>query len=327
MTGPAIQSYVRGILGARAEMPAQHAEAEVFMPSNIALVKYWGKRPGPLNLPLVSSLSYTLDGYGSKTKIALDAEDGLTLNGRAISGEEAQKTFAFLDLFRGKGERYRVVSDNNIPTAAGVASSASGFAALTAAIVALKGWDLSLQDQSLLARLGSGSAARSFWSGTVLWHKGTRDDGMDSYAEPVSLGVEPFSMAVLLLTQEKKGVSSRAAMKASLETSPLAPDWPKRQQEHLEIALNAPDLATLGAVAEENAILMHDLIRSSQPPISFDMPQTVAWRDTVLQWRAEGVPVWFTQDAGPNLKLLFPRRVQDEIEARLAARQTPFFIV
>lgn len=297
------------------------------MPSNIALVKYWGKRPGNLNLPLVSSLSYTLDGYGSKTHIALDEKDSLILNGKEKSGDEAKKTFAFLDLFRATSEYYRVVSDNNIPTAAGVASSASGFAALTAAMIALKGWDVPLKEQSMLARLGSGSAARSFWNGIVLWHKGVREDGMDSYAEPVTLQTEPMAMAVLLLDQSQKKISSREAMKISLATSPLAAEWPARQQAHLDAALKVKDLPSLGHIAEENAELMHELIRTGTPSVDFDLSETKEWKTRVRQWRGQGVPVWFTQDAGPNLKLLFPRASQKDITERLNATGVGYFVV
>lgn len=297
------------------------------MPSNIALVKYWGKRPGNLNLPLVSSLSYTLDGYGSKTHIALDEKDSLILNGKEKSGDEAKKTFAFLDLFRAPGEHYRVVSDNNIPTAAGVASSASGSAALTAAMIALKGWDVPLKEQSMLARLGSGSAARSFWNGIVLWHKGVREDGMDSYAEPLRLQTEPMAMAVLLLDQSQKKISSREAMKISLATSPLAAEWPARQQAHLDAALKVTDLPSLGYIAEENAELMHELIRTGAPAIDFDLPGTKEWKARVRQWRGQGVPVWYTQDAGPNLKLLFPQTSQKDITERLSVTGVGYFIV
>lgn len=319
--------YVDEVLCGAARRAAVRQSASVFMPSNIALVKYWGKRPGPLNLPLVSSLSYTLGDYGTTTRVSLAEGDAAQLNGRPAGAAEAAKIFAFLDLFRAEGECFNVVTDNNIPTAAGVASSASGFAALTAAIVALKGWDVPLQRQTMLARLGSGSASRSFWPGTVLWHKGIRDDGLDCYADPVTLPVQDIRMAVLLLESGQKEISSRRAMDISLATSPLSGEWPVRQQAHLDAVLAAPDMTTLGEVIEENAVLMHRLIESATPSISFDTPQTALWKQRIRDWRRYGLPVWFTQDAGPNLKLIFDARDQSGIASRLAAAGVDFFVV
>lgn len=316
--------YVERITGGR--QAARSDSAEAFMPSNIALVKYWGKRRGELNLPLVSSLSYTLEGYGTKTRIALADRDSAELNGKPATDEDLKKITAFLDLFRAPGEHYRVVTENNIPTAAGVASSASGFAALTSAILALKGLEIPLKGQSMLARLGSGSAARSFWPGLVLWHKGERDDGMDCYAEPLARA-PGFCMAVLLLDQGKKPWSSRQAMEISLSTSPLAAEWPAAQQRHLDAALAARDVETLGAVAEENAVLLHRLLAESSPSIVFDLPETTVWKQKVREWRAGGLPVWFTQDAGPNLKLLFPLKNKEIMAENLRGQGVDYFIV
>ena len=321
--------YVRAILGDAYAAAAQHEEAEVFMPSNIALVKYWGKRPGVLNLPLVSSLSLTLKGYGTKTRLSLSHEDSMLLNGKTLSqGDPAyKKAMDFLDMFRARGECYRIETENNIPTAAGVASSASGFAALTSAIIKLKGWDVPLKAQSMLARLGSGSAARSFWDGMVLWHKGTRDDGMDCYAEPVTHSVHDLCLSVLVLDASEKSVSSRDAMQASLATSPMAPEWPQRQAAHLDAALKAADFATLGQIVEDNAVLMHAVIQSAVPAMSFDTAETKKWKDNVQRWRTEGMPVYFTQDAGAQIKLLYPSAHRADIEEKINAAGVEYFTV
>lgn len=320
--------YVARLLGPLHRTPAQNDRAAAFMPSNIALVKYWGKRPGPLNLPLVSSLSYTLDGYGTETEISLAKADTVEMNGAVLApGDEAAiKIKDYLDLFRAEGEHYRVVTRNNIPTAAGVASSASGFAALLSAIIKMKGWDVPLREQSMLARLGSGSAARSFWPGLVLWHKGDRADGMDCFAEQV-LAAPAFRMAVLLLDKGKKEWSSRRAMEISLATSPLAAAWPEEQRRHLDAALAAQDFAALGPVVEANAVLLHSLLERSSPSIVFDRPETALWKKKIRAWREEGLPVYFTQDAGPNLKLIFPFEIKDKIHGKLTAEGIDYFSV
>jgi diphosphomevalonate decarboxylase len=322
------EQYVQKILGPLHRAPAQNRIASAFMPSNIALVKYWGKRDGALNLPLVSSLSYTLDNYGTTTELSLADADSVELNGQPLAPVDADflKLHAFLNLFRAEGERYRVATRNNIPTAAGVASSASGFAALLETLVKLKGWNIAAKEKSMLARLGSGSAARSFWPGVVLWHKGARDDGMDCFAEPTAIK-EKFHMTVLLFDKEKKQISSRRAMELSLKTSPLAQGWPAKQQQHLDAVLSAPDFQTLGEAVEENAVLLHDLLARSSPPIVFDKLETTTWKQKIRDWRKHGVPVYFTQDAGPNLKLIFPFEFKDVVEGELKNRSIDYFTV
>lgn len=325
------KEYVKKILGPLHGQAARNDSAEAFMPSNIALIKYWGKRDAELNLPLVSSLSYTLDGYGTTTRISLSDKNILILNGEEAEqgGDDYLKVHAFADLFRAPGEKYRIETENNIPTAAGVASSASGFAALLAALLRLKVWDVPLKEQSMLARLGSGSAARSFWPGLVLWHKGARDDGMDCYAEPCRMPLS-IGMAVLLLEKGPKAVSSREAMGLSLSTSPHAVNWPKAQQEHLDALMAAgrgSDFEKAGRIAENNAVLLHTLLEESQPPIVYDTPATRAWKQKVHDWRAAGLPVYFTQDAGPNLKIIFPLEYKAKIEGHLGAAGIDYFTV
>lgn len=323
------EQYVSGILGPAWRAPAVKEEAEAFCPSNIALIKYWGKRPGDLNLPLVSSLSRSLGEYGTHTVITLAKADEAEMNGILLPSEssESRQIFAFLDLFRAWGEKYRVVTRNTVPTAAGVASSASGFAALLSALAGLKGWTLQPREMSMLARLGSGSAARSLWQGLVLWHKGEREDGLDCYAEPCGAPLPDFDMAVLLLKQGRKAVSSRDAMRDSLATSPLAAEWPVRQEAHLKQALKARDFKDLGAVVEENAVLLHEVMATAETAIVFDSSATVAWKARVREWRAQGMPVYFTQDAGPNLKVLFPPAARGRIAQALSAAQVDYLAV
>jgi diphosphomevalonate decarboxylase len=190
------------------------------------------------------------------------------------------------------------------------------------ALLKLKGLDVPLKTQSMLARLGSGSAARGFWDGMVLWHKGIRADGMDCYAEPLAHPVRDFCISVLVLDKNKKAVSSRNAMAQSLADPARAANWAAVQEKHLEAALAAKDFDTLGRVTEENAVLLHDTCGGM-----FDMPETVAWKQTVARWRGEGLPVYFTQDAGAQLKVIFPAARREEIERRFTAAALDYFTV
>lgn len=328
------EEYVANVLDNEHRRPAIKQSAQAFMPSNVALIKYWGKRDAELNLPLVSSISYTLhENYGSNTRVTLSSEDRMELDGMALSPKDPafQSAMRFLDLFRAKGEFFDITTLNTIPTAAGLASSASGFAALTECMVLMKGWTLSPRSKSMLARLGSGSAARSFFSGIVMMDKGTQKDGMDCYAGTCKPQARMRTrMAVLLVDRERKAMSSREAMRISMETSSLADEWPAVHKKHLAQALAAlkdADFHALGYVVEENALFLHELLRKSKPSIVYDKPETVALRNNIVKWREkDGLPVYFTQDAGPNLKMIFPMTLKKDIENLLKEQNLDYFI-
>ncbi len=161
--------------------------------TNIALIKYWGKRDESLILPMNNSLSLTLDGFYTETTVEFHddwTEDVFYLNDEAVSGGERNRVVSFLDRIRKKagkeGTYAEIHSVNHVPTAAGFASSASGFAALAAAAARALGLECSNQELSALTRQGSGSACRSVYGGFVEWEKGTRADGSDSYAVQVT---------------------------------------------------------------------------------------------------------------------------------------------
>ena len=177
--------------------------ASAFAPANIALCKYWGKRDSELNLPMTSSLSVSLGDKGTCTKISVNDQDKIILNGDMLSLDLpfAKRLIAYLDLFRTQDHlHFSIETTNNIPTGAGVASSASGFAALVLALDKLFQWQLDKKHLSILARLGSGSACRSLWQGFVKWHVGVRGDGMDSVAEPLSIEWPNFRMGLLIFS-------------------------------------------------------------------------------------------------------------------------------
>jgi diphosphomevalonate decarboxylase len=283
--------------------------------ANIALAKYWGKRDEALALPATSSLSLTLDAFHATTTVTLDpaaAEDAGTLDGRPMSDGELTRVRRFLDLVRtlaGSAVHARVTSVSTVPTGAGLASSASGFAALAGAAAAAYGLDLDPRALSRLARRGSGSAARSVFGGLVVWHAGT--DDATSFAEPVPGGeaggpLDP-AMAVVVLDAGPKSVSSREAMRRTVATSPFFPAWTESTEQDVALmldAVRAADLPALGALAESNALRMHATMLGARPPVRYWTAHTVGVLDQVQALRADGLPCWATIDAGPNVKVL-----------------------
>ncbi len=306
------QDIVDKILVGHMEQPT--ATAEAFAPSNIALCKYWGKRDVELNLPVTSSLSISLGKLGSRCRLSFCNErDQVILNGEELANDSTfvVRLSQYLDLFRKeKHSRYRIETENTIPTAAGFASSASGFASIVIALNKLHGWNLPDQKLSILARLGSGSASRSLWQGFVEWHVGEDDEqGMDSFAEPLQASTWPeLKIGLLVLEAGEKEIGSRAAMHRTVETSQLYKSWPEKVNQDmakLKQAIATKDFDHLGATAESNALTMHATLMAAHPPVLSWLPQSVTTMKKVWQCRHEGLPLYFTMDAGPNIKLLF----------------------
>lgn len=300
------------LLGRASVLPARE-KGMGFAPTNIALCKYWGKRDGELNLPMTSSVSISLPDKGAMTTLTVqDAPmDTITVNGETISPDSkfAHRTSEYLDLFRPeKNWHVNIEIKADVPIAAGLASSACGFASLVSALNELFDWKLSRQQLSILARLGSGSAARSLWNGFVEWHAGVQSDGMDSYAEPLNCEWQNLCMGLLLVNEGEKPISSREAMQRTVDSSMLYSLWPKKVRQDLMLikqALKSHNFSLLGGTAESNALTMHATMASAWPPIYYSLPETVAAMQKVWEMRKNGVEVYFTQDAGPNLKLIF----------------------
>jgi len=298
--------------------------AEAFAPSNIALIKYWGKRDESLNLPLTDSLSLSLkNNLGTHTQIKIfektQAPDLLFLNNQELdlNNNFSKKLFNFLNPFRFNQFNFQIHTTNTIPTAAGLASSASGYAALVLALNQLFNLNLNTKNLSILARLGSGSAARSIETGFVHWHAGISNNGMDSYAEKIGDPWPELSMAVLLIDTQEKKISSREAMKITKNTSKLYQTWPDKNQKDLNKILEAihtQNFKLLGEIAESNALFMHQTMADSQPSISFSTPETLRLQEKIWALRSEGLNIYFTQDAGPNLKLIYEAKNKNLLE-------------
>ena len=291
----------------------QREKGLAFAPTNIALCKYWGKRDDELNLPMTSSLSVALPDKGAMTNLTPHAgsADVIKLNGQLVSDkhEFALRICEFLNLFRPRQQWFLQIDiAMNIPVAAGLASSACGFASLVSALNDLFNWQLSKRDLSILARLGSGSAARSLWMGFVEWHAGIQADGMDCYAEPLPFEWPALHIGLLALDTKEKPISSREAMLRTVNTSLLYENWPKkvvRDMIMLRQALQGKKFSLLGGTAESNALNMHATMLSSWPPICYFLPETMQAMQQIWALRRQGLEIYFTQDAGPNLKILF----------------------
>jgi diphosphomevalonate decarboxylase len=309
------KTTVDKILSNQPRQPASaHAVGSAFAPSNIALCKYWGKRNDQLNLPVTNSLSISLGNLGATTRIweVEGTEDRVSVNGQVLSIEVEfhKRLSAFLNLFRPQSHtRYCIETTVNIPIAAGLASSACGFAALVRALQDLYQWNLSNSDLSVLARLGSGSACRSLWEGFVEWERGEQEDGFDSKGVVLDTLWPELRMGLLMVDEKQKTISSRMAMKQTVETSLFYCQWPSqvnRDLLNIKKAIQSKDFPLLGETAESNAEAMHALMMTAQPSIQYTTPETLKFKTQIWDYRKDNrASVYFTQDAGPNLKLLF----------------------
>ncbi len=288
--------------------------------TNIALVKYWGARDPELNLPLNDSLSMTLSDAVTITTVAWDPDlrtDEVYLDGERILDSRATRVSRHLDRIRTDYYRMfaRVASVNSFPSGTGLASSASGFAALTVAAIAAFGEGLpGEQELSAWARRGSGSAARSIAGGFVHWRAGTGDD--DSVAEQV---FDPdwwdLRDLCVLVSASPKEISSLQGHRLAA----VHPFMGARQRNlparliAVQGALARRDLTTLGELVEQEALETQALMFSSTPPCLYLLPGTVALLHAVRRWREDGLPVYLTLDAGPNPHLLCEGPHQEQV--------------
>ena len=261
--------------------------------TNIALVKYWGKRDQQLILPETDSLSLTLDEFYTTTSVEFDDQlnsDRVAINGQVLDDQASQKVHKFLDLVRqrsGQTAYANVESTNHVPTAAGLASSASAFAALAGAASTAAGMHLDRRDLSRLARRGSGSATRSIYGGLVEWQRG--HDDLTSYAKPIMEDV-PFNieMLAILIDTKKKKVSSRYGMQQSVTTSPYYKVWPEivaHDMQAVKAAIKAEDIDAIGRIAESNALRMHALTLSADPGFTYFNSDTLTAMNAVRALR------------------------------------------
>jgi diphosphomevalonate decarboxylase len=291
---------------------------------NIAFIKYWGNRDDSLRLPVNGSISMNLDGLCTSTwvefKSQLDA-DTLTLNQKKVHGPALNRVQGFLHLIRqmaGRNIYAEVVSTNNFPTGAGIASSASAFAALALAGSQAIGLELSEVELTRLARRGSGSACRSIPDGFVEWYCGENEN--NSYAVSIA-SVDAWNLVdcIALVSAKHKEVGSSAGHKLAA-SSPLQnariQDAPRRLDLCRRSILDK-DFQTFADIVELDCNLMHAVMMTSTPALFYWEPQTLEVMQSVRRWRKEGIPVCYTLDAGANVHIICLAEASEKIKNRL----------
>lgn len=295
--------------------------------ANIALIKYWGKRNKELILPFNSSISMTCDGLQTKTTVEFSdkyEEHTVIINDEEFKKDE-KDIHGHLDRIKKLANfngYAKVISETNFPVAAGLASSASGFSALTLAATKALGLNLTERELTILTRQGSGSACRSFCEGFAIWHKGFNEDGKDSYAETIEKKDywPEFRMITTIVQESKKKVSSRGGMAQTVSNCPYYEGWLKTIDEDLEQmkkGIKEKNFTLVGSTAEKNALKMHATMITTTPSIIYWTPATMEILHSVMSWREEGLECYFTMDAGPNVKVICLQKDEEEINKKL----------
>ncbi len=291
---------------------------------NIAVIKYWGNRDDALRLPANGSISFNLDGLLTRTTVSFQPSlpfDELIINGREVSGSGLERASLILDLVRKMGGiKYQaeVISENNFPSGAGIASSASAFAALAMAASKAAGLNLSEPELSRLARRGSGSAARSIPGGFVEWQMGSGDDDSFAYSiAPREHWALADCIAVISSSHKKTGSTEGHALAA---TSPLqaarVADAPRRL-EVCRRAILERDFEALASIVELDSDMMHAVMMTSQPALHYWLPTSVGVMQAVREWREAGVSACYTVDAGANVHILCPEKEAEKLASQL----------
>ncbi len=295
---------------------------------NIALIKYWGKRDAAENLPDVGSISLTLDDLVTRTTVRFDPaleRDRFVLDGQPRDDARVVQLLDGIRAIAGVMHRASVTSKNGVPTASGLASSASGAAALATAAWAAAGLDpdTAVDDPRFidLVRKGSGSAPRSLLGGLVELEK-TRGRVQQLCAEDAW----DLRMLVARLTKGPKKTSSRAGMALTKQTSPYYAPWVESHPADLveaRAAIVDRDLPRLGAVMERSTCRMHACMLAADPPLRYWRGITLDVADAVEDLRAQGIGAWYTMDAGPHVKVLCAAADADQVRATLQSLVPP----
>ncbi len=282
--------------------------------ANIALVKYWGKSDAALNIPAVGSISVTLGKLNSTTAVTflgISGPDIVEINGLAAQGREYARVTEFLDLVRtiaGRSDAAHVVSTSTVPLAVGLASSASGFAALASAASTAANLNLTPRELTCLARRGSGSAARSIFGGFVEMHRGSPGDNRSAYAEQLLSGDQwPLKIVVVMTRLDRKITSSSAGMELTASTSPYYPAWVETSSQDLDAmrgAIATRDFDLLASVTEQSCLKMHAVMLAADPGLLYWNGASVEVMHRVRALRASGIAACFTMDAGPQVKVI-----------------------
>lgn len=279
--------------------------------ANIAFIKYWGKRNADLRIPMNNSISMNLSNVYAQTSVEFNknlTRDVVTIDGETLKDKENKRVIKHLDRVRkiaGNKLKAKVISNNNFPKGTGVASSASGFAALTCAVTKALELSLSEKELSILARLGSGSACRSIPDGFVEWKAGRTSKG--SYAHslypPKYWDIRDI---VVIVGEKEKKVSSTKGHSVSGSSLFFDTRLSKMREKVKEIkkAMKDRDFSKLGEIIEAEAINMHAVMMTSKPALFYWLPETVEIINSIIKWREQGLELYFTLDAGPNVHVI-----------------------
>jgi diphosphomevalonate decarboxylase len=295
--------------------------------ANIALAKYWGKSDVPLNLPAVPSISLTLEPMRTETTVTFDSaltDDQVMLNGEVATGKARTRALKVLDHVRAIAKidhKARVESANNFPTASGLASSASGFAALVAATWSATGMERDNEVWSAMARQASASAARSIYGGFVELPKGKPGDAKLAARRVAGPDHWDVRIVVAVANEGAKDVGSTEGMTLSEQTSPYYRPWVDCSDalaEEVRQGILARDLSKVGEAMEQSTLAMHACMMASRPGLLYWQPATLAALGTVKRLRKEGVEVYATMDAGPHVKALCHAKDAERVAKALA---------
>ncbi len=295
--------------------------------SNIAFVKYWGNLDDDLRLPANSSISMNLAALHTTTTVEWQADrktDSLTINGARADKSALLRVRAHLDEIRRRLEvdcRARVDSYNNFPMGTGIASSASAFASLTLAAVSALGKRMDVRALSTLARLGSGSAARSVASGFVEWRSGDSHDTScaETFAEADHWALVDV-IAVVSRSHKRVGSSAGHQTAGSSVIQSARVDSAGARLLSVKQAILQRDFELFAKTVEEDSNLMHAVMMTSRPPLFYWQPLSLTVMESVRRWRAtDGLQVCYTLDAGPNVHCICAAGDAERVVDRLKA--------
>jgi len=282
--------------------------------ANVSLIKYWGKRDEALLLPTKSSISFALDALKTKTSVRFshDNQDRITFNHVTPHAAGIKKITDFLDIFRtlfNINKHFIITTANSFPTAAGLASSSSGFAALAMALNKLCNLNLSHQELSVLARRGSGSACRSVYGGFMIWHQGQKPDGSDCFAEKIfdELHWPELRVLIVVINDHMKKVSSRDGARITTATSPSYQQWLKSSAQripHSLTALQEKNFTSIARLAQDDWNDMQRSMLDSTPQLDYWTARSHAVMKSVETLNDQGISCFFTTEAGPNVKII-----------------------
>lgn len=310
-------------------------------PSNIALVKYWGKKTG-VQIPANASISFTLEHCYSETSVTLVEKESKSKDVELRFYFDGKENMAFrlrmLKFFDTLAKDFPLLqqyglfihSTNSFPHSSGIASSASAMSALSLCLCDLQAQldkskpskDKFLQKASFYSRLGSGSASRSIYPGAAEWGKtkyvkGSSDDHAIPFEKNLHKVFKNYQDTILIADSAEKKVSSRLGH-SLMKTNPFAKtryEQANRNVKELAEALKKGDLEKFGHIVEQEAMTLHALMMASTPSFILIAPSTLSMIEKIKKFREENkLPVYFTLDAGPNIHLLYPNDIKRKVD-------------